>query len=96
MPLNLSRNQIMIVSITLLVVVVLVFAFIGIIPGIFKDDQQKLTLNMMGFEDRRVFSPVIKNFNKKFPYIKVKYQQIGFNNYPRSSSILWLSHSPSS
>jgi len=81
MPLNLSRNQIIIVSLGLLLVVVLVFAFIGIIPGIFKEDQKKLTLNMIGFEDRRIFSPIIKNFNKEFPHIKVKYQQIDYNNY---------------
>ena len=81
MPLNLSRNQIIIVSLGLLLVVVLVFAFIGIIPGIFKEDQKKLTLNMIGFEDSRVFLPTIKNFNKEFPHIKVKYQQIDYNNY---------------
>jgi multiple sugar transport system substrate-binding protein len=81
MPLNLSRNQIIIVSLVLLLVVISIFAFVGIIPGIFKKDQEKVTLNLMGFEDRRVFSPVIKNFNDRFPYIKVKYQQINFNNY---------------
>ena len=81
MPLNLSRNQIIIVSLVLLLVVISVFAFVGIIPGIFKEDQNKVTLKMMGFEDSRVFSPVIKSFNDKFPHIKVKYQQVDFNNY---------------
>ena len=84
MPLNLSKRQLIIGGIVLAAVVLLVFIFTGIIPGLVKKKADAVNLQFMGFEDRRVILPIIQKYQTAFPNVKIKYKQVGFNDYEKS------------
>ncbi len=80
--LNLSKNQLLIVGSVFFVVIITVLIFTGILPGFTqKPFPAPVQLNFMGFDDRRVYQPIIDAFQKLYPHIRVNYQQVDSASY---------------
>ena len=87
MPLNLSRNQIIIVSAIFGVVLFLVLVFLGVIPGLKKQNSggilgqgEQVILSFWGVENNDFLMPFFENYQKIRPNVRVDYKQINEND----------------
>lgn len=78
---GLSQRQWVFIGIIGLLLVVVFLLFAGLIPGLSKSKPSKIKLNMVGIDDRRVWSPIIRLYQEKFPNVKIIYRQLNPNNY---------------
>lgn len=78
---NFSKTQRIIIGVAVFVVIFLILLFTGLIPGLTQNKPVASSLVVMGFEDRRVFDPLITSFRTKFPEVEVDYQQVDITNY---------------
>ena len=91
MPLNLSRNQIIIVSAIFGVVLFLVLVFLGVIPGLKKQNSggilgqgEQVILSFWGVENNDFLMPFFENYQKIRPNVRVDYKQINENDYEKT------------
>ncbi|MEK7555395.1 MAG: extracellular solute-binding protein [Patescibacteria group bacterium] len=82
---NLTRNQIIIISITIAIILLAVLMFIFFRQsgggGGFGDGNKQIELNFWGIEDSKNFQPVIDAYAQSRPEIRINYRQIDANSY---------------
>lgn len=91
MPLNLSRNQIIIVSAVFGVILFLVLVFLGVIPGLKKQGSggllgqgEQISLSFWGVESNDFLMPFFENYQKIRPNIRIDYKQISEDDYEKT------------
>jgi multiple sugar transport system substrate-binding protein len=76
-----NKNQpLLIVGAVIVFLIVFIFIFKLIFSG--KKTPQPVTLNYWGlWEEKEVFEPLILDYQKKYPYVKINYQKMESQNY---------------
>lgn len=90
MSLNLSRNQIIIVSAVFGVILFLVLVFLGVIPGLKKQggegffgEGEQVSLSFWGVESNDFLMPFFENYQKIRPNVRIDYKQISEDDYEK-------------
>ncbi|MBI5079349.1 extracellular solute-binding protein [Candidatus Wolfebacteria bacterium] len=91
MPLNLSRNQLIIIFAVFGVVLFFILVFLGVIPGLKKSGSgglfgqgKQITLSFWGVENSDFFMPFFENYQKIQPNLRIDYKQISENDYEKT------------
>ncbi len=81
---NLSRNQIIIIGIAAIIVIVFILIFLGVIPGLQQNINQKaVQLAAFGVEDEKVFDSLIENYGKIQAGVKITYYQFSKDDFEK-------------
>ncbi len=78
---SLSKNQWWVFGIATILLVVVLLLIFGVIPGLKRLSRKEINLNFWGFDDRRIWEAIIKDYQKAHPEIKIKYNQVQVDNY---------------
>ena len=80
---SLSRNQIVVVGVTGLILFLGVLIFLGVIPGLRTERDPSLEgeLTFWGIEEYEIFRDQISAFTGVHPKVKINYEQIDAGNY---------------
>ncbi len=85
---NFTRNQIIIVSLAVLVVLIFILIFLGVLPGWKKDykksGQEEITISFWGVEDQGAIRELTDSYSVINPNVRISYQQFDESNYERS------------
>lgn len=65
--------------------VVVVFLFLsGWIPGLAKKTAEPVSLKFLGVDDGRIWQPIIQQYQKQFPNVRINYQQVDGADYEQT------------
>ena len=63
------------------VVLIVILAVLGVIPGLKKAGPPAAQIDFWGLEEEDVWEPVISKFEEKFPTVSVKYKKLSPSTY---------------
>jgi len=75
-----KKQPLLIIAIVIIFLIFFIFIFRLIFSG--KKTSQQVILNYWGlWEEKEIFEPLIANYQKKYPYVKINYQKMESQNY---------------